>query len=62
MSTCNFEKLVRLLDKKLGLDEKLEILNHLSSCSICRDTIYLISRDRDEALFIARPNPERHVA
>jgi hypothetical protein len=55
MSTCSFKKLVLLLDKKLGLDEKLEILGHLDSCKICRDAVYQISRDRDEAYFVHRP-------
>lgn len=56
MSACNFEKLVLLLDKKLDLDEKLDVLDHLASCTICRDAVYQISRDRDEALFIQRPS------
>ena len=63
MKTCSFQKLVQLLDKQLGLDEKLEVLTHLESCSICRDTVYQISRDRDEALFIQRPfKIKRNVA
>ncbi|MBN2242269.1 MAG: zf-HC2 domain-containing protein [Acidobacteria bacterium] len=55
MSACSFHKLVQLLDKQLGLDEKLEVLTHLETCSICRDTVYQLSRDRDEAYFIHRP-------
>jgi hypothetical protein len=55
MSVCSFKKLVLLLDKKLDLDEKLDVLDHLASCTICRDAIYQISRDRDEAFFIHRP-------
>ena len=63
MDTCSFQKLVQLLDKELGLDEKLEVLTHLESCSICRDTVYQISRDRDESLFIHRPfKIKKHVA
>jgi hypothetical protein len=63
MSTCSFKKLVMLLDKKLDLDEKLEVLGHLESCQICRDAVYQISRDRDESLFIRRPyNIEKIVA
>ena len=34
MSACSFKKLVLLLDKKLDLDEKLEVLGHLQSCTI----------------------------
>jgi len=63
MDTCSFHKLVQLLDKRLGLDEKLEVLTHLESCTICRDSVYQIARDRDEALFIRRPYKiKRNVA
>jgi predicted anti-sigma-YlaC factor YlaD len=63
MSICSFKKLVQLLDKKLDLDEKLEVLDHLESCAICRDAVYQIARDRDEGLFIHRPfNIEKIVA
>ncbi len=63
MDACSFKKLVQLLDKQLPLDEKLEVLSHLDSCKICRDAVYQISRDRDEALFVRRPyNVEKHVA
>ncbi len=63
MGACSFKKLVLLLDKKLDLDEKLEVLGHLQSCTICRDAVYQISRDRDEALFIHRPyNVDKNVA
>jgi hypothetical protein len=47
--------LVRLLDKKLALNEKLEVFDHLDRCRGCRDAVHLISRDRDKALFIYRP-------
>ena len=63
MEACSFKKLVALLDKQLGLDEKLDVLNHLDTCKICRDAVYQISRDRDEAYFIHRPyNVEKNVA
>ncbi len=63
MSACSFKKLLLLLDKKLSLDEKLEVLSHLDTCRICRDAVYQISRDRDEAYFIHRPyNVDKHVA
>lgn len=55
MSACNFNKLLGFLDKQLGLDEKLEILYHLESCYICREAVYHIIHDRDEALFVHRP-------
>jgi anti-sigma factor RsiW len=63
MSACNFEKLVAFLDKQLDLDEKLEILEHLDHCDICRDAVFHISRDRDRDLFIYRPyKPEKVLA
>jgi anti-sigma factor RsiW len=63
MDECSFKKLVQLLDKQLSLDEKLEVLGHLDTCKICRDAVYQISRDRDEALFVHRPyNVEKNVA
>ena len=63
MNACSFKKLVQLLDKQLNLDEELEVLDHLESCTICRDAVYQISRDRDEAFFVRRPyNVEKHVA
>jgi hypothetical protein len=55
MNTCSFKKLVLLLDNKLDLDDKLEVLEHLETCAICRDTVYQISRDRDEDLFVHHP-------
>jgi len=55
MNACSFQNLVLLLDNKLDLDEKLEVLDHLDTCRICRDAVYQISHDRDEALFIHRP-------
>jgi hypothetical protein len=63
MNACSFKKLVQLLDKQLNLDEKLEVLSHLDTCAICRDAVYQISRDRDEAFFVKRPyNVEKVVA
>ena len=63
MNTCSFKKLVEYLDNHLNMDEKLEILTHLETCQICRDAIYQISKDRDEAFFVRRPyNVEKHVA
>ena len=63
MSTCSFKKLIQLLDKQLGLDEKLEVLDHLETCGICRDAVYQISHDRDESFFIHKPyNVDKNVA
>jgi hypothetical protein len=63
MNTCNFEKLVLLLDKQLDIDGKLDVLEHLDNCDICRDAVYHISRDRDANLFIFKPErPEKILA
>ena len=63
MNACSFKKLVRLLDKKLNLDETLEVLEHLDTCKICRDAVYQISRDRDENYFVHRPySVDKNVA
>lgn len=48
MEDCSFEKLMLLLDKKLSLNAQLRVFQHLEGCDICRDTLYHISRDRDE--------------
>ena len=52
---CNFEKLVRYLDKQLDLDSKLDLFDHLDRCDTCREAIYQISRDRDAEFFVFRP-------
>ncbi len=63
MKTCDFEKLVRYLDKQLSVDEKLDVLEHLDHCEICRDAVFHISRDRDANLFYYRPyNTEKVLA
>lgn len=49
---CNFNLLLQLLDKQLELDEELEAYDHLDQCEICQDTIYQLSRDRDQELYI----------
>ena len=55
MGRCDFEKLIRYLDKELSLDEQLELFDHLDRCEVCREAIYLLSRDRDAAFFVFRP-------
>jgi anti-sigma factor RsiW len=63
MKTCDFEKLVRYLDKQLDVDGKLDVLEHLDHCEICRDAVFHISRDRDANLFYYRPyNTEKVLA
>ncbi len=53
--TCSLRMLVRLLDRELSLNQKLEVFDHLDRCETCRDAIYRLSRDRDRAFFIYRP-------
>jgi hypothetical protein len=52
MTRCDFDKMVRYLDKQLNIDEKLELYDHLDRCDVCREAIYLLARDRDAALFV----------
>jgi hypothetical protein len=55
MTRCDFDKMVRYLDKQLNIDEKLELFDHLDHCDVCREAIYLLARDRDAALFVYSP-------
>ena len=55
MTQCSFEKLVKYMDKLMGLDEKLELLEHLDWCDTCWDAVYQLSKDRDVRLFVTRP-------
>jgi len=45
MSACSFEYLLQFVTRKLGLDEQLEVYNHLDRCDICREAVHHISRD-----------------
>ena len=62
MNGCSFEKLILLLERKLSINAQLRLFDHLDRCEICRDTIYHISRDRDEALRILLPRGNRKAA
>ncbi len=55
MNECSFERLLQLLEKKLGTDAQLRLFDHLDRCEICRETIYHIARDRDETLEVLLP-------
>jgi len=55
MTECNFEKLLRYMNKTMRLDEKLELLEHLDWCDTCWDAVYQLSRDRDVRLFVTHP-------
>ncbi len=62
MKGCSFEKLVQLLDKRLKLDAKLELFDHLDRCENCREAVYQISRDRDQAFHVSRPRKSTKAA
>jgi len=55
MSACSFRRLLQLVNKQLDLDGQLRVYDHLDRCDICRDAVYQLACDRDEALFIYRP-------
>ncbi len=55
MTQCDFDRLVQYLDKQLSIDQQLELFDHLDRCEVCREAIYLLSRDRDADYFITRP-------
>ena len=52
MSACSFNRLLQFINKQLDLDGQLEVYDHLDRCDLCRDAVYQLSRDRDEAYFI----------
>jgi anti-sigma factor RsiW len=52
---CDFDKLVRYLDRELDIDYQLAVLDHLDDCDACFDAVYQISRDRDAELFVSAP-------
>ena len=64
MSVCSFQRLGDLLDGKLDLEDQLDAYDHLDGCRECRETVYLMKRDRDEAarIFLARRGRRRSVA
>lgn len=52
MSACSFSRLVQFVNQQLDLDGQLDVYDHLDRCDICRDAVYQLSRDQDEAFFI----------
>ncbi len=49
---CDFEKLGRYLDRKLGGDERLDLLKHLDNCEICFEVLFILQRDRDAGFYL----------
>jgi len=62
MDDCSFEKLLQLLERRLSTDAELRMFDHLDRCDICRETIYHIARDRDEALRILVPQGNKKAS
>jgi hypothetical protein len=58
---CSAAKLREYLEKKMSLDEELEVVNHLGDCKVCQEVFFFISRDRDADLFVRYPQKAEHV-
>lgn len=56
MNQCNHDKLVQLIEKRLNLDDSLDILEHIHTCGQCQEAVYQISRTNDAAYFIYPPD------
>jgi anti-sigma factor RsiW len=54
MSACSFDRLLKFVNKQLNPDRHLEVYDHLDRCDICRDAVYQLGRERDEAFLIYR--------
>ena len=54
--TCySYDTLARLLVKKqkgMNINAVLRVFGHLDNCSICREAIYHLSREKDSTLYI----------
>ena len=55
MNGCSLEKLVLLLDRKLDLDTRLGVYDHLDRCFLCKETVYRLAKSRDRRFLIYRP-------
>ena len=49
---CDLKQLSLLLDKKLSLSPRLQVLEHLERCEVCFQCLYLIILERDSHLFV----------
>ena len=54
MNGCSFEKLLELLDRQLSADRALVVFDHLDRCTICRQAMHQVCRDRRQALSTRR--------
>ncbi len=61
MNGCCFERLYLLLHRKLDVETQLEVFEHLDRCEICRETVYQMTRDQDEASHLLRTPRRRKL-
>ncbi len=61
MDECSYEKLLQLVDRKLGPTAQLRVYQHLHSCDICRDTMGDIVRDRRDLARLPPAKEERGI-
>lgn len=58
---CDFVRLIEYLERRLGTDGELEVLEHLEGCEVCFDTICELVRER-AAFRALRACPEVRIA
>jgi hypothetical protein len=58
---CDFVRLIEYLERRLGADGELEVLEHLERCEVCFDTICELVRER-AAFRALRSCPEVRIA
>ena len=58
---CDFGRLIEYLERRLGTDGELEVLEHLEGCEVCFDTICELVRER-AAFRALRACGDMHVA
>ncbi len=58
---CDFGRLVEYLERRLGTDGELEVLEHLEGCEVCFDTICELVKER-AAFRALRACPEMRIA
>jgi hypothetical protein len=58
---CNFGRLIEYLERRLGTEGELEVLEHLEGCQVCFDTICELVRER-AAFRALRACPEVRIA
>jgi hypothetical protein len=54
MDGCSFSKLVKFVEGQLELGPRVELLDHLDRCDICREAVYQIWHDQ-EGIVVNKP-------